>query len=226
MSRKYDSKTTTFTPEGRLQQIEYAMEAINKTGSSIGTPFHLCRYCHKRGRRIGHIKAWSHFLARRKQSIIKNLPHRQAHFLRCFRPLSRRQLPNQPLERVRSSIFGSNFRIISSSTDQTSLSKRLSFTFATSSNTTLRSVVQDPSVLHSFLPATIRITSSNFTPLIPQETTPDGRPPPLVATMLPPTLSSSNSTNKTWAWKRVTDSLLRLWSRQWKQPLPQPKRSN
>ena len=37
MSRKYDSKTTTFTPEGRLQQIEYAMEAINKTGSSIGT---------------------------------------------------------------------------------------------------------------------------------------------------------------------------------------------
>ncbi len=36
MSRKYDSKTTTFTPEGRLQQIEYAMEAINKTGSSIG----------------------------------------------------------------------------------------------------------------------------------------------------------------------------------------------
>lgn len=36
MSRRYDSKTTTFTPEGRLQQIEYAIEAINKTGSSIG----------------------------------------------------------------------------------------------------------------------------------------------------------------------------------------------
>lgn len=37
MSRRYDSRTTTFTPDGRLQQIEYAVEAINKTGSSIGS---------------------------------------------------------------------------------------------------------------------------------------------------------------------------------------------
>lgn len=37
MSRRYDSRTTTFTPDGRLQQIEYAVEAINKTGSAIGT---------------------------------------------------------------------------------------------------------------------------------------------------------------------------------------------
>lgn len=36
MSRRYDQRTTTFTPDGRLQQIEYAVEAINKTGSSIG----------------------------------------------------------------------------------------------------------------------------------------------------------------------------------------------
>jgi len=36
MSRRYDSRTTTFTPDGRLQQIEYAIEAINKTGSSVG----------------------------------------------------------------------------------------------------------------------------------------------------------------------------------------------
>ena len=38
MSRRYDSRTTTFTPGGRLMQLEYAVEAINKTGSSIGTP--------------------------------------------------------------------------------------------------------------------------------------------------------------------------------------------
>ena len=37
MSRRYDSKTTTFSPDGRLQQLEYAVEAINKTGSAIGT---------------------------------------------------------------------------------------------------------------------------------------------------------------------------------------------
>lgn len=36
MSRRYDSKTTTFTPDGRLKQVEYAMEAINKAGSAIG----------------------------------------------------------------------------------------------------------------------------------------------------------------------------------------------
>lgn len=39
MSRRYDQRTTTFTPDGRLQQIEYAVEAINKTGSSIGSAF-------------------------------------------------------------------------------------------------------------------------------------------------------------------------------------------
>lgn len=36
MSRRYDSKTTTFTPDGRLMQVEYAIEAINKAGSSVG----------------------------------------------------------------------------------------------------------------------------------------------------------------------------------------------
>lgn len=39
MSRRYDQRTTTFTPDGRLQQIEYAVQAINKTGSSIGSSF-------------------------------------------------------------------------------------------------------------------------------------------------------------------------------------------
>jgi|EP00927_Polykrikos_kofoidii_P036045 20S proteasome subunit alpha 3 len=36
MARRYDSRTTTFSPDGRLFQVEYAMEAINMAGSTVG----------------------------------------------------------------------------------------------------------------------------------------------------------------------------------------------
>mgnify|MGYP003325822405 CR=1 FL=1 len=34
MARRYDANVTTFSPEGRLHPVEYAVEAINNAGTA------------------------------------------------------------------------------------------------------------------------------------------------------------------------------------------------
>ena len=36
MSSGYDKRTTTFNPDGRLLQVEYAIEHINQDGTVVG----------------------------------------------------------------------------------------------------------------------------------------------------------------------------------------------
>lgn len=75
----------------------------------------------------------------------------------------------------------------------------------TSNNITLKSEDPDPLELPSYLQATTKMANSNFTPLIPQATTQDGKPLPLDLTTSQPIPSLSKSTKTISLSKKAWD---------------------
>lgn len=205
MSRRYDSRTTTFTPDGRLQQIEYAVEAINKTGSAIGT--------NRLTQESSPRKAWSwppknmrpHSCLNRAKSPKRYTPSTSISTVWCLvcqLMLTTWSICSDNTPRY----FFLWFRTTGSSIDQAFLLKRSWFISAISNSTTLKS--EDPvlSELPSSSPATTNMANSSSTLPTHQATTLAGKPLPLAPTTSPPTPSWNKNTKMISLWKKVWDS--------------------
>lgn len=71
MSSRYDSRTTTFSPEGRLFQVEYAVEGIQQAGTVIGI-------CTKDGVALVTMKSAQHALFDDEHVQLKNIAGEKA----------------------------------------------------------------------------------------------------------------------------------------------------
>ena len=59
MARRYDTRTTIFSPEGRLYQVEYAMEAIGHAGTCLGMSLTIV-YHMKSVRDYWYLEYWNY----------------------------------------------------------------------------------------------------------------------------------------------------------------------
>lgn len=97
MSRGYDKRTTTFSPEGRLLQVEYAMEAINKAGAAVGfmTNDGIILACEKQDVSALLEQSTSKMKFLNRQTVREDLPSRFAPVLHHLGSGFRRQLPHR-----------------------------------------------------------------------------------------------------------------------------------
>ncbi|TKR95123.1 hypothetical protein L596_009335 [Steinernema carpocapsae] len=178
MARRYDTRTTIFSPEGRLYQVEYAMEAISHAGTCLGI-------LSSDGILIAAEKRNVHKLL--DDSVLTEKIYRLSDNIACT-VAGITADANILINRLR--YWAADYKL---NFGEPMPVEQLVQT-ATRSSATRRSEASGRSASRSSTSAGINTTDTSSTSPTPAETTPDGRPLASETTTRPPSPFSSRCT--------------------------------